>query len=59
MDHPHQTKQARNKAQTRRNSTKVEQYLTEVEKAQGCATAWNVRQQLEKGDVTLQDLLRR
>ena len=49
----------RNKAHTRRNSTKVEQYLTEVEKLHGCARSWELRERLERGDVTLQQLIER
>ena len=56
MSSPQQSKQARNKAQTRRNWSKVEQYLTDIEKAHGCAKAWRLREQLERGDVTLEEL---
>jgi hypothetical protein len=51
-----QSKQSRNKAQTRKNCTKVEQYLTEVEKTFGCAKAWALRERLERGEVTLKEL---
>jgi hypothetical protein len=37
----------------------VEQHLTEVEKTQGFARAWELRQQLESGKITLDDLKRR
>ena len=49
----------RNKAHTRRNATKVEQYLPEVEKLHGCARSWDLRERLERGDVTLQQLIER
>ena len=50
------SKEDRNKAATRRNAVKVEQYLTDVEKAHGCAKAWAVRERLELGHVTLGEL---
>jgi hypothetical protein len=56
---PPPSRESRNMAATRRNAVKVEQYLTEVERAQGCATAWNVRQRLELGHTTLEELKRR
>ena len=56
---PQQSQEARNKAMTRRNWDKVEQHLTEVEKRQGFARAWELRQQLELGKITLDDLKRR
>ena len=56
---PQQSQQARNKASTRKNWDKVEQHLTEVEKRQGFARAWDLRQQLELGKITLDDLKRR
>ena len=46
----------RNKSDTRRNWSKVEQYLTEVEKVHGCARSWELRGRLERGDVTLAEL---
>ena len=49
---------SRNKAQTRRNWVKVEQYLTEVEKVHGCASSWELRGRLERGDVALAELSR-
>jgi hypothetical protein len=55
----HQSKQHRKIANTRRNSAKAEQFLTQVEKADGCAKAWELRQQLELGQVTLEELARR
>jgi hypothetical protein len=56
---PQQSKQTRNKANTRRNSAQVEQYLTEVEKVHGFARAWELRERLEQGHVTLEELRRR
>ena len=50
------TLQARNRANTRRNWVKVEQYLTGVEKAHGLARSWELRERLERGDVTLGEL---
>jgi hypothetical protein len=50
------SKQSRNKQRTRKDSSKVEQYLTRVEKVEGCARAWHLRQQLEAGQVSLDDL---
>ena len=35
---------------------KVEQYLTQVEKAHGCARSWELRERLERGDVRLGEL---
>lgn len=49
---------SRNKAQTRRNWVKVEQFLTEVEKVHGCARSWELRGRLERGDVALAELSR-
>jgi hypothetical protein len=34
----------------------VEQHLTKVEKAQGLARAWELREQLEQGKITLGDM---
>ena len=50
------SKEDRNKAATRKNAVKVEQYLTEIEKAYGCAKAWALRERLEFGHVTLEEL---
>ena len=44
---------SRRKAHTRRNWSKVERYLTEVEKAYGNARSWELRVRFEQGDVTL------
>lgn len=54
-----QSKEARNKANTIRNSVKVEHYLMEVEKSQGFAKSWALRERLEQGQVSLDDLIRR
>jgi len=56
---PQQSTQARNKANTRRNSAQVEQFLTEMEKIHGFAKAWDMRERLEQGHVTLDELKRR
>jgi hypothetical protein len=49
-------KKAIRRAHTRRNSGKAERYLTEVEKTHGTARAWELRERLEAGDVTLGEL---
>jgi hypothetical protein len=54
---PRKSKESRNKANTIRNSAKVEQYLMEVEKAQGFAQSWALRERLEQGHVSLDDLM--
>ena len=54
-----QSTRTRNQSHTRRNAAKVEQYLTDVEKAHGCARSWELRERLERGDVTLGELTRR
>ncbi|HEX4794219.1 MAG TPA: hypothetical protein VH370_10535 [Humisphaera sp.] len=59
MTNPPQSQQARNKANTRRNWDRIEQHLTEVEKVQGSARAWKLREQLEQGHITINDLKRR
>ena len=51
-----QSTRTRNQARTRKNSAKVEHYLTEVEKVHGCARSWELRERLERGDVTLAQL---
>ena len=51
-----QSQQTRNIAHTRKNSAKAEQYLTKVERADGCAKAWELRERLERGHVTLKEL---
>jgi hypothetical protein len=53
------SKQARNKANTIRNWAKVENYLMEVEKVHGCAKSWALRERLEQGHVSLDDLKQR
>jgi hypothetical protein len=56
MQRPPQSQQARNKANARRNWDEVEQHLTQVEKRQGLAKAWELREQLEQGRMTLDEL---
>jgi hypothetical protein len=51
-------KQSRNKANTIRNWAKVENYLMEVEKADGFAKSWALRERLEQGQVSLDELMR-
>jgi hypothetical protein len=53
-----QLKQSRNKSHTKKNAAKVEQYLTEVEKAHGFAKAWELREQFERGQIKLGELVR-
>jgi hypothetical protein len=52
------SRQSRNKARTRKDAVKVEEYLTRVEKVHGCAKAWELRERLEEGHVTLAELQR-
>ena len=47
---------ARNIAHTRKNSAKVEQFLMQVEKVQGFAKSWELRERLERGDIRLGQL---
>ena len=54
--HSTHSARTRNQSRTRKNSAKVEHYLTEVEKAHGCARSWELRERLERGDVTLAQL---
>jgi hypothetical protein len=54
-----QSKQSRNIACTRKHSAKIEQCLTKVEKADGCARAWELREQIERGEISLNELRRR
>ncbi len=54
-----QSKQSRNIASARKRSVQVEQYLTKVEKADGCVRAWELRVLFERGHVTLSELPRR
>lgn len=54
-----QSTQSRNKANTRRNAAQVDQYLMEVEKAHGFTKSWEMRERLEQGQVTLEELKRR
>ena|SRR6185295_331804 len=58
MVHQQASKQSRNRARTRKNAAKVEQYLTEVEKIHGGAKAWELRERLELGQTTLGQLRR-
>jgi hypothetical protein len=44
-----------NLAHNRRNAAKVEQYLTDVEKVQGFAKSWALRERLESGDARFAD----
>lgn len=53
---PLPSKQTRNKSETRRNWSKVEDYLTNIEKVRGFNAAWELRGQLERGEVSLKDL---
>src|SRR5687768_968958 len=48
---PVQSVQSRNAAHNRRNAMKVEQYLTQVERAHGFAKAWELRERFERGDT--------
>jgi len=59
MLRPQPSKQTRNKAQSCKNSAKIERFLTEFEKAHGCAKSWEMRERLESGDLTLKEMLRR
>ena len=52
-------KHSRNRANTIRNSAKVEQFLIEVEKIQGFAKSWALRERLELGHVSLEEVMRR
>ena len=49
---------ARNQSRTRRDWVKVELFLTEVEKVHGWARSWELRERLERGEVTLSDVSR-
>jgi len=54
------SKETRNKANTIRNSAKVEQFLMEeVEKVHGFAKSWALRERLELGQVSFDELRRR
>jgi hypothetical protein len=52
-------KHARNKANTIRNAAKVESYLMDIEKAHGHAKSWALRERLEQGHVSLDELKQR
>jgi hypothetical protein len=56
---PAALRESRNRANTRKNWSKVEDYLIGVEKDRGFAKAWELRERLERGEVTLDDLTRR
>lgn len=56
---PQQLRQDRNKIQNRRNWAKVERYLTDLERSHGCAKSWEMRVRIEKGDITLKEMLGR
>jgi hypothetical protein len=56
---PRQSQATRNKASAQRNWDKVEQHLSQVEKSQGFARAWKLREQFEQGRIKLHDLTRR
>ena len=53
------SKASRNRARTRKDWSDVEQYLTGVEKSLGWAKSWALRERLERGDVTLKELMPR
>jgi hypothetical protein len=46
----------RNIVHTRKDWARVEECLTNVEKADGIAKAWALRERLERGNVTLEQL---
>ena len=50
------SQERRNISRTRRNWAKVEQFLTDLEKSEGFARAWALRERLERGHVTLEEL---
>ena len=52
------TPEIRRLAHSRKNSAKVEQNLSQVERTQGAAKAWELPELLERGQVTLADLKR-
>jgi hypothetical protein len=53
---PQRSIEARNKANTLRNSAKVEAYLIELEKSQGFEKSWAVRERLEQGIISFNEL---
>ena len=53
---PVKSREDRNKTATRKDAVRVEQYLTEIERAHGTARAWALRERLERGEVTLEQL---
>lgn len=56
MQRPKRSQEARNKASTLKNWVEVEQHLTEVERVEGFARAWDKRERLELGKTTLDEL---
>jgi hypothetical protein len=50
------SQQDRNTASIRRNWSKAETYLTGIERSQGIARALDLRQKLERGDISLDSL---
>jgi hypothetical protein len=59
QSNPPVSREARNRASTKRNSVKVEHHLMEVEKAHGFAKSWALREQLEQGQISFDELMRR
>jgi hypothetical protein len=53
---PQPSKQTRNRTATRKNWSKVEDYLMHVEKSRGIGKALELREKLERGEVTLDEL---
>lgn len=56
MQRKRPTPQSRKLANSRKNSAKVEQHLSHVERVHGIAKAWEQRERLERGQVTLNEL---
>jgi hypothetical protein len=56
MERKQQTPESRRLQNTRKNSLKAEQYLSRVEREHGAAEAWELRERLERGQVTLKEL---
>jgi hypothetical protein len=50
--------ESRNRAKILRNTARIEEYLIELEKVQGFEKSWAVREQLERGQVSFNDLKR-
>ena len=53
---PPRTPQTRRLANTRKNASEAELYLSRIERVHGLARAWELRERLEKGQVTLTEL---